>query len=171
MDFLTLAQQRYSCRKYSGKPVEPEKLDLIVKAVMAAPTGCNFQPQRILVADNAETLDKIRACTPFQFGAPVTYVICYDKTACWSNAKGEGVGEIDASIVLTHIILQAAELGLGTCIVASFNKDELIKKLDIPANFVPIALLPMGYPAEDDKPAGFHYKSLPAENVFFNNKF
>ncbi|MBR4369958.1 MAG: nitroreductase family protein, partial [Victivallales bacterium] len=83
MNFLQLAKARYSLRKYSDKPVEPEKIDAIMAAASLAPTGCNNQPQRILIVDDPAILDKIRRCTAYQFGAPVTLLVCYDKKACW----------------------------------------------------------------------------------------
>jgi len=171
MSFLELAKARYSCRKYSAKAVEPEKIETVLAAAAAAPTGCNNQPQRILLVDDPQVLAKIRECTPFQFGAPVTFVLCYDKNACWCNDKGEGIGPIDTTIVMTHIILQAAELGLGTCIVGYYDKDALIKALNIPSNLDPVLLLPMGYPADGTRPSQMHDKRVPASGFVFRNHF
>ena len=171
MSFLELATSRYSCRKYSAKPVEASKVDAVLAAADAAPTGCNRQPQRILLMDDPAVLDKVRACTPFQFNAPLTFLLCYDKDACWHNDKGEGVGCIDTSIVLTHIILQAAELGLGTCIVAYYDKDALRKALNIPANLEPVVLLPMGYPAPDAVPSPMHRQSIGPDGFVMRNHF
>ena len=69
MDFLKLAEERYSVRKYSARPVEKEKIEAILKAASLAPTGCNNQPQRILVVDDPAVLERIRKCTTCQFGA------------------------------------------------------------------------------------------------------
>jgi len=171
MDFLKLAKKRYSVRKYSTRPVEQEKIDAVLEAASLAPTGCNNQPQRIMLADDSAVLDKIRKCTAYQFGAPLTFVICYDKNACWINPEGEPIGETDAAIVTTHMQLEAAEQGLGTCWVACFDRPKLCKELSIPANLVPVALLPMGYPADDAKPAHLHDKHRPASAFVTKNKF
>ena len=61
MNFLQLAKARYSLRKYSDKPVEPEKIDAIMAAASLAPTGCNNQPQRILIVDDPAILDRLVA--------------------------------------------------------------------------------------------------------------
>ncbi len=171
MDFLELAQKRYSVRKYSARPVEQEKIDAVLKAAALAPTGCNNQPQRIMLADNPAVLEKIRGCTAYQFGAPLTFVICYDKNACWINHDGEPIGETDAAIVTTHMQLEAAEIGLGTCWVASFNKAKLRRELSIPDNLIPVALLPIGYPADDARPAHLHDKHRPAAAFVTKNHF
>lgn len=171
MDFLELAEKRYSVRKYSAKPVEQAKVDAVLKAASLAPTGCNFQPQRIMLADDQAVLDKIRKCTSFQFGAPITLVICYDKTKCWINPEGEPIGAIDAAIVTAHMQLEAANLGLGTCWVACFDRAKLCKELNIPQNLVPVALLPLGYPADDAKPAHLHSEHRPASAFVSKNHF
>ena len=63
MDLLELLKKRYSVRKFEDKKVEKEKLDLILEAARVAPTACNFQPQRILVLDNEESLEKLKKCS------------------------------------------------------------------------------------------------------------
>ena len=72
-DFLQLASERYSVRKYSDKQIEDEKLEKILMAAQVAPTGNNFQPQRIFVIKSEEALEKIRSFTPYCFGAPIYY--------------------------------------------------------------------------------------------------
>ena len=171
MDFLTLAKARFSLRQYSPRPVEKAKLDAVLEAAALAPTGCNNQPQRILVVDEPAVLEKIRRCTSYQFGAPVTLVVCYDTTACWVNRVGEPIGETDAAIVTTHMQLEAVEQGLGTCWVASFDRAKLQAELDIPKNYRPMALLPMGYPADGAKPAPMHGAHRPASAFVWYNSF
>ena len=171
MNFLQLAKARYSLRKYSDKPVEPEKIDAIMAAASLAPTGCNNQPQRILIVDDPAILDKIRHCTSYQFGAPVTLVVCYDSKVCWYNHEGEPIGPIDCAIVVDHIQLEAAEQGLGTCWVGSFDHKALQKELNLPKDYVPVALVPLGYPAADAKPAHLHAEHRPASTFAWKNHF
>ena len=79
MDFLELAKTRYSCRSFSSKKVEKEKLEKILEAGRIAPTAVNYQPQRILVLQDPEKLEKLKECTKYGWGAPVIMIICYDK--------------------------------------------------------------------------------------------
>ncbi len=171
MDFLSLAAQRFSVRKFQDRPVEPEKVDALLKAASLAPTGCNKQPQRILVVDDPAVLAKIRKATTCQFGAPLTFVVCYDKKACWINPEGKPIGDVDAAIVTTHIMLEAAEQGLGSCWVAFFQRDALIKELDIPQDYIPVALLPVGYPAPDASPAPQHASHKSSSAFTWKNHF
>ncbi len=171
MDFLSLAAQRFSVRKFLDCPVEPGKVDALLKAASLAPTGCNKQPQRILVVDDPAVLAKIRKATPCQFGAPLTFVVCYDRKNCWINPEGEPIGAVDAAIVATHIMLEAAEQGLGSCWVAFFQRDALVRELSIPQDTIPVALLPVGYPAADALPAPPHANHKPAAAFTWKNHF
>lgn len=171
MAFLDLARARYSVRKFSEKPLEREKLEQVLEAGRLAPTACNYQPQRILVAESAEALEKIRRCTPCSFGAPAVLVICFDKNV---SAKHEhtpfDIGIVDASIVATHLMLAAADLGLGTTWVENFDFPSVMREFALPENLVPTALLPLGYPAPDAAPnKKLHFSRKPlAETVFYN---
>ena len=94
----------------------------------------------------------------FTFGAPVILVVGYDRTRDWKNKLMPGLtsGETDAAIVCTHMMLQAFELGIGSCWVGYFNPQVVAETLGLPENVTVSALLPMGYPAEDAKPLPLH---------------
>ncbi len=166
-DFLNLAQGRYSVRKYTDKPVEQEKLDLILQAAAAAPTARNFQPQKIYVVTSEAGRKALAEVTPCTFQAPVIFVIGYDETRCSQGRVCEGFnfGTVDASIVGTHMMLEAADLGLGSCWVGMFNEDEVKAALDLPQQVRIRALLPVGYPAEDAVPSGMHTTCREAEEM------
>ena len=83
MDFLELAAKRYSVRKFTGERVKQDDIDRILKAGWLAPTACNLQPQRILVINSDEALEKLRRCTVCHFNAPTAMLICSDRDACW----------------------------------------------------------------------------------------
>jgi nitroreductase len=172
MEFIKLAEDRYSLRKFSVKPVEKEKLDLVLKAGQFAPTAGNLQPQRILVIESGEAMEKLKKCTPCHFNAPVALLVCYDSVASAKRGYDNyNTGEADASIVATHLMLQIAELGLGSTWVANFDPAAVRKEFSIPEQYTPVALLPLGYPAEDAKPneqMHNHRKSLE-ETVFYNH--
>ena len=172
MNFKSLAEERYSVRKFSNKPIEKEKLDLVLKAGQLAPTACNYQPQRILVIESQAALEKLKEFTSYHFNASVVLLICYDNTvSCKNSFNGKDVGDKDGSIVTTHMMLQAADIGLGTTWVGYFNPELTIKAFNIPENYVPVALLPIGYPAEDGTPSPMHSKRVPLEETVFYNDF
>ena len=160
MTFQELAKNRYSVRAFQQMPVSKEHMDLILEAGRVAPTACNFQPQKIYVARSAEAREKLASVCRCTFGAPVILVVCYDRTLEWKNKLTPGVtsGETDAAIVCTHMMLQAWELGIGTCWVGLFNADEVGDVLGLPKHIRVMGLLPMGYPADDAKPLDLHFQ-------------
>ena len=85
-------------------------------------------------------------------------MICYDRTRDWKNPLQPGYesGETDAAIVCTHMMMQAFELGIGSCWAGYFNAQEISDVLALPENLTVAALLPIGYPAENAKPAPMH---------------
>ena len=109
MDFEKLCAERYSLRKYADLPVEAEKLEKVLEAGHNAPTAHNLQPQRILVMQSREALEKAEECTACKFHAPVILVVAYDPAKAW-NREGDmkNHGEIDATIAATQMMLQAA---------------------------------------------------------------
>ena len=157
MDFYELIKERYSVRKYADKPVEAEKLQKVLAAGAAAPTAKNQQPQRIYVLESREAIEKIRAITRCAFNAPVVLLVCGDKEAAWTNPfNGRNSAEMDCSIVTTQMMLQAQELGLGTCWVCWFDTQQTKEAFHIPEGQEVFALLPLGYPAEGSHPSATH---------------
>lgn len=172
MKFLELSKERFSVRKFSDKKVEKEKLDLILEAGRNAPTACNYQPQRILVLNDEKDLSKISLCTPFQFHQQLALLVCYDKTVSWKRKYDEkDEGEIDASIVATHMMLQASELEIGSTWVGHFDPKKIKEAYCIPENIIPVAILLMGYPADDAVPNKLHYERLDIEQTVFYGSF
>ena len=164
MTFLELAKARYSVRKFKADAVEAEKLDAILEAGHVAPTACNNQPQRIFVVKSEENRQKLASICRFTFDAPVILVIGYDKERDWKNRRmpGYSSGETDAAIVCTHMMLEAWELGIGSCWVGMFNSDEVKQALTLPGNLTVSAILPIGYPADNVQPLDLHttYREL-----------
>ena len=158
MTFFELAKARYSVRAFQDTPIEEEKLNLILEAGRIAPTACNNQPQKIYVAKSEEARKKLAGVCRCTFDAPVILVVCYDRTRDWKNTllPGYESGETDAAIVCTHMMLQAADLGIGSCWVGYFNAHTVAEVLDLPENVIVSALLPMGYAAENAHPAPLH---------------
>ena len=173
IDFLRLAADRYSVRKFAEKPVEQEKLDKVLEAGHLAPTAVNYQPQRILVMNDEEALTKLQTCTRYHFNAPAALLVSYNKNECWKRAyDGKISGEIDASIVTTHMMLEAAAIGLGTTWVMYFDPGILRKEFSIPDELEPVALLILGYPADDAKPSAKHTEfRSPEEIISYNSGY
>lgn len=172
MDFLKLAAERYSVRKFSDKPIERETLNQILKAGYLAPTACNNQPQRILVIQSEEAVAKMRKCTECHFNTPAALLVCYDKNVCYKRCyDGKPSGEVDASIVTTHMMLAATSLGVGTTWVMHFIPDAVREAFAIPNHIEPVALLLMGYPASDAKPYPKHAQFRPMEELVSYDHF
>ncbi len=171
MDFLTLAAERYSVRKFENRPIEQENIDKILMAAQLAPTACNFQPQRILVINNEESLGKLKNCTKWHFDCTLAMLVCYNRDECWTRRyDNTQSGTVDVSIVATHMMLEAAELGIGSTWVMSFDPAAIRDEFEIPENIEPVALLVMGYPADDAVPNERHTKFRPLdETVSYNN--
>jgi nitroreductase len=172
MDFLKFATERYSVRKFQDKKVEKEVIDKIIACSHVAPTGCNYQPQRILVINSAEALEKLKDCTKCHFNAPLSFLVCYNKDESWVR-KYDGAlsAPVDASIVATHMLLMAHSLGLGACWVMHFNPEKIKQQFNLPQNYVPHALLMLGYPDKDSVPLPLHNEVRPINEVVFYNNF
>lgn len=172
MDFLTLASERYSVRKFDGRPVEQDKIDRILKAAQLAPTACNFQPQRVLVINSEEALAKLKNCTKWHFDCPLAMIVCFDKNECWTRRyDNTQSGTVDASIVATHMMLEAAEIGIGSTWVMSYDPSALRAEFELPDNIEDTALLVMGYPAEDAEPNERHTQFKAINEFVSYNKF
>ena len=157
MNFLELTKERYSVRKYADKPVEQDKLEKILAAGATAPTAKNLQPQRIYVLESPEALEKIRGITRCAFNAPVVLLVCGNRETAWVNPFNDrSSNEMDCSIVATQMMLQAEELGLGTCWACWFDTAKTKEVFAIPENEEVFAILPLGYPAESSHPSAMH---------------
>lgn len=159
MDFLKLAAERYSVRKFKNEHLPSEIIEKILEAGHLAPTGCNNQPQRILVLNSDESVGKLQKCTKCHFNAPAAMLVCYNKDEVWTRKyDGKTCGVCDASIVATHLMLAAFEMGVGSTWVMHFDPEAMRTEYNIPDNIEPVALLVMGYPAEDAKPMDMHFQ-------------
>ena len=122
MDFLEFAKERYSVRSFSQQPIEDEKMQKILQAGQVAPTALNFQPQKIYVLKSEDALEKIRFLTKYAYNAPVVLLVCADERKAWHSRHDFGFssGQMDASIVCTHMMLEAWDLGIGSVWVRGF---------------------------------------------------
>ena len=158
--FLQLAEKRFSVRSYADTPVEQWKIDSILRAAQLAPTAKNLQPQKIYVLKSKEAINKINKITSRAYQAPVVFVVCYDDNVAWTNPLDDSAssGTMDATIVGTHMMLEATEQGLGSCWIKWFNPKEVADAFGIPENEHPVFLLDVGYPANGVSPSKMHYE-------------
>jgi nitroreductase len=172
MDFEKLIKERYSVRNFKTEHLPDEVINKILEAGHLAPTGCNYQPQRILVLNTDEAISKLRDCTKCHFGAPTAMLICHNKEESWVR-KYDGAlsSPVDGAIVTTHMMLAAHNEGVGCCWVMHFDPAAMRESFNIPENIEPLALLVMGYPAEDAKPIEMHFKTRPLDEVVFYDSF
>ena len=172
MDFLNFAKDRFSVRKFTDKPVEKELCDKILEAARIAPTGCNYQPVRILVINTAESIEKLKGCTKCHFGASTAFLVCSNTDESWKRPyDGALSAPVDAAIVTTHMMLEAHSLGLGCCWVMHFNPAVMKETFNIPEGIEPIALLVMGYPAEDASPLPLHSTYRLMDEIVIHDSF
>ena len=167
MFFSELAKERYSVRKFKEEPIKEEHLNAILEAGRVAPTACNYQPQKIYVVRDPALLQGLAGVCRCTFGAPAILVVGYDRDRAWKNRLVPGYcsGETDAAIVCTHMMLEAWEMGVGSCWVGYFNGAKVAEVLGLPENVVVTAMLPMGYPAEDAAPLDLHGIIRPTEET------
>ncbi len=172
MEFEKLITERYSVRKFRPEHLPQDVVSKILAAGHKAPTGCNFQPYRILVLNTDESVAKLKTCTKCHFKAPAAMLICHNRAESWKRPyDGALAAPVDAAIVTTHMMLAAWDMGVGSCWVMHFDPAAMRETYRIPEDLEPLALLVMGYPAEDAKPLEMHFQTRPMEEVVFYDSF
>lgn len=149
MKISEIIRQRYSVRLYRNDPVEPEKLAAILEAARLAPTAANRQPFGIIVAQPKSDLEAFRRLYPREWflGAPYVLVVCTVAEKAWVNKENKNYAIVDAALVVDHMVLQATELGLGTCIIAAFDPPTARELFKVPDGVEPVLMIALGYPA------------------------
>ena len=172
MEFEKLISERYSVRKFTNEHLKEDVISKIINAGHIAPTGCNNQPQRILVLNTDESIAKLKSCTKCHFDAPCAMLICYSKEETWTRPYDGAISApVDAAIVTTHMMLEAANIGVGTCWVMHFDPKAMRETFNIPENIEPLALLVMGYPHEEAAPIPLHSTFRPLDEVVVYDSF
>lgn len=172
MEFTNLIDERYSVRNFKPEHLSRKLLDKILDAGHKAPTGCNYQPQRILVLNTDEAIERLRGCTKCHFGAPTALLVCHNTAESWVRPyDGALSSPVDAVIVATHMMLAAWNEGVGSCWVMHFDPERMRETFGIPIGIEPAALLVMGYPAENAKPLPLHFKSRPIDETVVYDHF
>jgi len=164
-DFLELAKKRYSLRSYMDTPVEEDKLNYVLEAGRIAPSAANFQPWHCIVIRDGKMIAQLGTVYPRKWftEAPVILVFCGDHEKGWKRGDGKDHTDIDVAIMVDHITLAAAEMGLGTCWAGYFNMaattfPPMTAALGLPAGHQVLGSMMVGYPA-------FTYQRLPTRKA------
>jgi nitroreductase len=150
MDFFDVIRQRYSVRAYLPDAVEDEKLQKVLEAARLAPTACNRQPFRLVVMPTQTHRDALKKLyhRDFLTQAPLVIGIYADTGAAWVRGDGKCYADVDAAIVMDHIVLAATALGLGTCWIGAFDAQAARDAVNFGDEYEPVAFTPLGYPAK-----------------------
>jgi nitroreductase len=154
MEFKELMQARYSVRAYKADPVEEDKLARILEAARLAPTAANRQPFRILVVPTVGRQAELSRIYPRPWftQAPLLIAGCGVPAENWVRRDGKNYNDVDVTIAMDHLILAAANEGLGTCWVAAFDPVAAREVLNLEPGLEPVAFTPLGYAADSPRP-------------------
>ena len=162
MEFKEVISARYSCKKFSARQVEGDKLNAILEAGRLAPTAKNLQEQHIYVLQSPEMLAKVDAATPCRYGAPTVLAVAFDRNNVFTYPGGKrDSGVEDASIVATHMILAAADEGVDSCWLNFLDPEQTAAALGLPENEELLMLMVLGYAAEGAGPLPNHDSRKP----------
>ncbi|MCX7872192.1 MAG: nitroreductase family protein [Verrucomicrobiae bacterium] len=149
MDLYEAIKLRRSVRKYRKTPVPQDKILRIWEAVRWAPSACNLQPWKFLIVDSPEKRAKLKGIVQdWAMEAPILIVALGNKEIAWRR-DNESVHSIDVAIAVEHLVLAATAEGLGTCWICAFDRKRLSSALGIKPQWDPVAIIPLGYSADD----------------------
>ncbi len=163
--FLDLARERWSVRRFKDEQISDEDMSRILEAGRNAPSACNYQPWRVLVMQSEEAIGRIRTLTHWAFNAPTVMLVCADLSESWKCVDGTDSAEVDAAIFTTHVMMEAWELGVGTTWVRGFDERVMRAAFNVPDTWRIVAMMPMGYPAENARPSNWHFARKPVEET------
>jgi nitroreductase len=168
MTFLDLVRRRYSVRAYRPDPVPDDLLATVLEACRLAPTASNRQPFRIIVVQTRGREAELRRIYDSEWfvQAPLILCVCAVPAEAWRRTMydGRSHADVDAAIVMDHLTLAAADLGLGTCWIAAFDPAAAREVLAIPDEGEPMLFTPLGY-AADASPSPRHAERRPLEEL------
>lgn len=160
---------RTSIRQYKNQPVEDEKIDIMLKAAMAAPTAVNLQPWHFIVITDKAVIDQLAGPRPTN--APLMIAVCGDTDKTTMPGRDEKLPDFwiqDVSAATENLLLAAHALGLGAVWTGAYpaldRAQEIAKVLNCPANIVPLAVVRIGYPDESPTPKD----KFKQENISYN---
>jgi nitroreductase len=182
VNFSELVQKRQSCRKYSAQAVDREIIEQCLEAARLAPSAHNSQPWSFIVIDNPEDIARISekafrgiySMTKFAGKAPVIIVVITEKANYLVRLGGQirdvKYSLIDIGIACEHLVLQAEELGLGTCWIGWFSEKGVRQVLNLSRSTKINILISMGYPLDPEYRRERRRKSLDEIRRFYTSK-
>lgn len=166
MEFKEVIDNRYSCKKFDGRGVEPEKLNRILEAGRVAPTAKNLQEQHIYVIQSQQGLANVDAITPCRYNAGTVLAVAFRKNQVFTYPGGKrDSGVEDAAIVATHMILAAYNEGVDSCWLNYFDPDAAAAIFNLPDDEEVLMLMDLGYAADGAKPLANHFSRKPLEET------
>ena len=180
MSFIDLANKRYSVRNYKNTPVAQEKINRCIEAARLAPSACNSQPWKFIIVDDIELVNELARAAfegildfnHFAFKAPVLILIVSERQKIFAKfgsiVKRKNFSLMDIGITAEHFCLQAAEEGLGTCMLGWFNEKKVKKTLSIPKLKRVELIISAGFSADDNIP---HKKRKSVDEILSYNKY
>ncbi len=164
MEFEDIIRNRTSVRKFSDKKVEKNKLDKILESGRLAPTAKNIQPFKIYIVNSDEGLIKIDKASKCRYNAKTVLIVCGNKEEAYHKGN-YSTYEMDSCIVATHMMLEATNLKVDNIWIESFDDTILREEFNIPSEYIPVCLLPLGYKAKDCPINPLHEKRKRIEDI------
>jgi nitroreductase len=164
LDVFEAIKKRRSVRAYTSEKVSEEDVERLIEAARWAPSAGNIQPWEFIIVTNAETKRRLSDAALHQTfieKAPVVIVVCADVVrSSWGyGSRGTNLYCLqDTAAATENVLLAAQALGLATCWVGAFHEDEVAKAVNTPRNVRPVAIVPVGRPAE--KPSARPKRSM-----------
>ena len=148
MELEKVIKERTAVRSFKNDQIDNNQLTNILEAGRLAPTAKNLQPQRIIVVQSEEYINKIDKISPCRYNAPTVLVVCSNKDEAFTK-DNYSTYEMDACIVATHMMLEATNVGLGSVWVELFDKELLKQEFNLDNNIEPVCLLMIGYKTDN----------------------
>jgi len=174
MEFLELAKKRYSCRSYKNTKIEEDKIIKILETGRIAPSAANKQPWKFVVTKEKKNLEELHKTYHREWfnQCPVVITICGTPDKAWTRSEdNKNHTDVDVSIAIDHMTLQATELSLATCWICNFHISEVKKTLNLPEGIEPIALLSLGYPNDKVNTERHEKRRKPLKDIVIWEKF
>jgi nitroreductase len=159
---------------YKSQPVDKAKLNLVLEAARIAPSAANRQPWHFIIVEDPENLEKVSSSYGRDWlkTAPLIIVCCGDHQEAWKRkSDNKDHTDIDLSIAIDHMTLQATESGLATCWICHFDAEMIKDMFKLPRHIEPIALLPLGYPDDKVNPHRHGEKRKAIEHIVHYEKW
>jgi nitroreductase len=154
MVFLDLAKERFSVRAYQAMPVPEVLVMQVLEAGRLAPSAANRQPLHLILVQDPQQRKALGEAYPrdWFWKAPAIIVVCIEPARAWTRSDGKNYADVDGAIVMDHMTLCAADLGLGTCWIGAFDAAKVRHTLGVPPGVDPLIMTPLGYPADPPRP-------------------